>query len=1150
MTNFIISSKSQIMKTVRILPEQELHKYWAAYLNMARHNLFTTLTYIGQLTGIQRHEKVQTQKGYTLNADNEEEIHMMAVLIDTPAPEKEKRLGELMLHHFPFLRYTTIPDKDCEESYEPTLNEMRKALTCMARVMNLYRNRYSHGPRSWEVLSFNHDRMIKERGRERICGRMLTALTTASVRTIKERYKAGKNKTQEGMIDENSFKFITNRRVDMKTRSYDYKHFLYPVRQDPSLQDNEGRKCLMMTPVGLMQLTCLFLQKKYANEFLTQSHFLDAFEQSAVAPKLPERRLISEVMTALSMRMPESKLSMKSDSVQVALDTLNEIRKCPKELFDLLSDKDRREFMTIASDGSPVLLRRSGDRFPELAMKLMDVTETFPSLRFHVNTGTFRFLFNEHKICIDGKERVRILQKPVNCFGRLHEVEKMRQDCLNAGAGTLFSGTPVLTLEQSAGQETGIFPYITDTYSRYFIDGDNIAMSFGDRPASFGQNASGKPSVDNPIPDIWMSRHSLQGMLFLSILSGGQAVEDVIREAVEAFHKLFTDIAEGKLTPDTVAEASTDAASYIFVNYGIRKADIPEKIINYLSEEKVSSRFTEYKETLVKSMINDSESRLKRLECDLISAKSPDNKPGKKSFVQIRPGKLAGDIAKDIVLLQRESPQRKMTGLNYSIMQGAIATFSRENAGTKSDLLSMFTKAGLVGKNCTQGTHPFLHEVMLDSKTEDTVSFYISYHQHRLSFLKADVDSGEPFLHKESGRWAERDASYYRLQAEQYLSRPVCLPRTIFEDPIRQILMSYDGKGAAELHEAIGTALNDTGRCNTAFMAISYFDCCLEDGAQPFYGFFEGDMNHDNGYRFFDTVRNHPKAAKMLLERLDKDSVFFKELSRTVALGHKEGPNSKKPCVSTLSIDEEIDIIHRDFKKLTKTEKALRRYSVQDQMLFLAAKKVIEGVVRIPEGTEGIKLSDIGLKKSPALNSTISFDADIRLSKGAHSSIHVENIKLKDSGDISKLLNDSRVQSILEYHKNETVNASDLSKELEKYDETRSDVFGRVLEYENKILDGFSWEDIQLSLRQMGSAHVDFKFVLALDKLNNEASKTTLRVIRNAFSHNSYPRAEEKTAEKNTVRIHDGSIPGTASTISKKAIDIADSTPDKNSRSM
>lgn len=56
-------------------------------------------------------------------------------------------------------------------------------------------------------------------------------------------------------------------------------------------------------------LTCILLEKKYATAFLTQCHFLDAFNDSEVAPKLSERRLMLEVMTALRIRLAEKKLS-------------------------------------------------------------------------------------------------------------------------------------------------------------------------------------------------------------------------------------------------------------------------------------------------------------------------------------------------------------------------------------------------------------------------------------------------------------------------------------------------------------------------------------------------------------------------------------------------------------------------------------------------------------------------------------------------------------------------------------------------------------------------------------------------------------------------------------------------------------------------
>ena len=150
-----------------------------------------------------------------------------------------------------------------------------------------------------------------------------------------------------------------------------------------------------------MQLVCLLLEKKYITEFLTQSRFLNAFKDDAKAPRLSDRRLILEVFSDLRIRMAQKKIDSTRDDVQVALDMLNELKKCPNELFELLGPEDRASFSVMSSTGEPVLLRRSSDRFTQLALQWFDVNKAFSRIRFQVNAGVFRYLFNERKTCLD-----------------------------------------------------------------------------------------------------------------------------------------------------------------------------------------------------------------------------------------------------------------------------------------------------------------------------------------------------------------------------------------------------------------------------------------------------------------------------------------------------------------------------------------------------------------------------------------------------------------------------------------------------------------------------------------------------------------------------------------------------------------------------
>lgn len=98
-------------------------------------------------------------------------------------------------------------------------------------------------------------------------------------------------------------------------------------------------------------LVCLLLGKKYTTEFLTQCHFLESFNNENIrSPKLSERRLMLDVMTVSSIRLPEKKLSIEKNDTQIALDILNELKNVPERFSSFLTittGRDSMWFLTL-----------------------------------------------------------------------------------------------------------------------------------------------------------------------------------------------------------------------------------------------------------------------------------------------------------------------------------------------------------------------------------------------------------------------------------------------------------------------------------------------------------------------------------------------------------------------------------------------------------------------------------------------------------------------------------------------------------------------------------------------------------------------------------------------------------------------------------
>lgn len=1092
----------------KCVKEAEMKKYWAAYMNMARNNLFVTLMSISRSVG-----DPEPMKGDNIESN----MHNLGVLCRELAPEMEEKVKSLFFKHFPFLKAISIKGDEYDErdvAQVLTLKDLRWCLTNFACTLGHYRNVNSHS-----IFIDKREDGVVERAQdsERRCGGYLQSILTVSTRTIKERYRAGKNSIQKGMINEESFKFITDSKVRISYRGRD--RITTPnERYYLNTFDKDG---VHLSFFGKLMMTCLLLEKKYATELLTQSHFLDAFSGDAESPKLPERRLILEVMTALRIRLPERKLSIEKDEVQIALDILNELKKCPYELYDLLGDEDKSLFRIVSDTGDSVLLRRSDDRFPQLALSLLDSGRSFDRLRFQVNAGKLRYLFREEKRCVDGQTRMRVIEEPLNGFRRRGELEEERVRKQSDGSG-LWPGLKILSQEDSPRNDASLLPYITDSRTRYILDGDNIGMSVGDFTPSIVKTDDVRYKVEGKVPDCYLSKYELPGLLFYHHLTRGhsnvnwKSAEQIIIDTIGHYRKLFSDVKNGVLVP-SAGEGEKQLSARLMSSYGVALPDVPEKIADYLLERECGGveKFKLWKQRILDSLIQDTEKRLEKLGDVLKRVRSSDNKPGKKNYVYYKPGAYASFVAEDIVFFQECGASEKLTGLNFKVLQSRMATFVRDGSTSMDILRQTFRNAGLISGTCGKGNHPFLYRVVSQS-SKDIVDFYKLYLKEKKTYLTSGIPEDATFLHRERTKWEDRNAQYYMDLAARYLERPIQLPRQMFEGAIRAILLSnsIQGKSGDELKASIKVAFSN-GRCNTAFMIMEYYYEYLSDGSQRFYGLFDDDLDHCQGYGVYTLIRNNLEKAKTLVKHRmslsEASSNYGQFLKNTVRCVDKERSNCSYNCRKELSIDELSGKLKSAFKDMMNSEKRLRRYAVQDQVLFLEARRVIWTYLGIKSEENECQLCNIMPNGGSLLDLVMPYiETSYRVRSGNfgrmkefEAKVCQENVPVKNYGKVFKLFNDRRVNDLLSLHGKNPAKMEEICEEIDRYDRHRVGVFGDILKYEDKIAKGISESDLVKD-----NSVVDFKFVQGYDNQNSEEDKLDLRVIRNAFAHNQYPRKD------------------------------------------
>ena len=362
----------------------------------------------------------------------------------------------------------------------------------------------------------------------------------------------------------------------------------------------------------------------------------------------PRNNILREMLCIYRVRLPKGKrLDKKDTKGLLALDILNELRKCPEELYELLSKEGKEFFIDHVKSkdkAAPDIVKRLrfGDRFPYLALRAIDECEVFSRIRFQVRLGSYRFKFYD-KTCIDGSTQLRRLQKEINGFGRLQDVEALRQSHWKNlfqkkeyESVQLEDKSAYLDLMQFVNDDKGSAPYITDTRSSYNIHNNRIGLIWNGNECRSLRNiqdgdtqrqgvylpelkaADGTPKtsgkdIEQLSPLCSLSIYELPALLFYHYLCHTPEVlnskidfekpQQVIINKYNALKAFLNDVCQNPelFVKKDMAEALNQ--------YGLKKSDIPKRIIDCITacqqEEQISNDTNTYLPNLLKLSMDD-----------------------------------------------------------------------------------------------------------------------------------------------------------------------------------------------------------------------------------------------------------------------------------------------------------------------------------------------------------------------------------------------------------------------------------------------------------------------------------------------------------------------------------------------------------------
>lgn len=1034
--------------------------FWAAFLNLARHNVYTTVNHINKLLEI-------------AELKNDEDVLNIKDSWNKQAEKLDKkvRLRNLLMRHFPFLEAaayekTTSKDSNSKEQKEKeqaealSLDNLKNVLFIFLEKLQSLRNYYSHYKYSEEAQkpTFEND-LLKN----------MYKIFDTNVRLVKRDYMHHENVDMQ-----RDFSHLNRKKQEGRTKNIiDSPNFHY------HFADKEGN----MTIAGLLFFVSLFLDKKDA---IWMQKKLKGFKDS----RNLREQMTNEVFCRNRIYLPKLKMETVQTREWMQLDMLNELVRCPKSLYERLREKDRESFKVpfdIFSDDYDAeeepfknTLVRHQDRFPYFVLRYFDLNEIFTQLRFQIDLGTYHFsIYNKR---IGNEDEVRHLTHHLYGFARIQDFAQQNQPEVWRKL--------VKDLDYfEASQE----PYISKTTPHYHLENEKIGIKFCSAHNNLfpslqtDKTCNGRSKFNlgtQFTAEAFLSVHELLPMMFYYLLltkdysrkESADKVEGIIRKEISNIYAIYDAFANNEI--NSIADLTRRLQ-----NTNILQGHLPKQMISILEgRQKDMEKKAERK---IGEMIDDTQRRL-----DLLYKQVNQKiRIGKRNAGLLKSGKIADWLVSDMMRFQpvqkdtNNAPinNSKANSTEYRMLQHALALFGSES----SRLKAYFRQMNLVGN---ANPHPFLAETQWEHQN-NILSFYRKYLEARKKYL---------------GSLKPKDWKQYQhflMLKEQKSNRNTLvagwkngfnLPRGIFTEPIRKWFEEHNNS------EGLYDQILSFGRVGFVAKAIPlYFAEECKDCVQPFYD-----------YPFNVGNKLKPKKGQFL-DKKDRVELWLKNKEL-----FKNYPPEKR----------KTDLAYLDFLSWKKFERELRLIKNQDIVTWLMFKELfktttVEGLKigeihlrDIDTNTANEESNNILNRIMPMKSPVKTYETDNKgniLKERPLATFYIEETETKvlKQGNFKVLAKDRRLNGLLSFaettdidlEKNPITKLS-VDHELIKYQTTRISIFEMTLGLEKKLIDKYSTLPTD-SFRNMLERWLQYK--ANRPELKNYVN--SLIAVRNAFSHNQYP---------------------------------------------
>ncbi|MBP7272622.1 MAG: type VI-B CRISPR-associated RNA-guided ribonuclease Cas13b [Saprospiraceae bacterium] len=742
------------------------------------------------------------------------------------------------------------------------------------------------------------------------------------------------------------------------------------------------------TPSGFIFFLSLFLNKNTLTDLYAHTKYFKDVRRL-------EHQVKHWVYSKYAFRDVKKLLRSDYSNDALLLAMIDELTKCPKQLFDLLDAEHQAEFIEDTneyarenSDGldivsHDVIRKRYENKFMYFAIRFLDEFAGFEKIKFQVNLGTYVHDVNREKKFESYQQKTeRTLRDHIRIFGKLSEIEKKKKD--------------YFVDKNKDNNEKEFWQEYPNAY--YHITNDNIAFEYDDKEMKKIRNAALSTIKDVTkertapnktgrkhklvktfnqtlsigTPDAFLSINELPALLYQFIIKKESAsviegnIFSKIKEQVEHIKNLHEPLNKQN-TPKKLLKTTTEKYNF-------------DKLYAHISKEKkyCTDKIKETNDYLDKSKY--------------------------KTFGNKQRGEIATWLANDIKRFAPAAVRKNWKSYQHNELQTLLSFYTTRKADIR---LLLEREIGLK----IDDKMFILQEALKRNSLED---FYLVYLRKRKNKL-------EKWLEKVKDKQPDDDI-FNVFSKKLYLTKNIA----DYQAALLNLPMNLP-RGIFDTHNFTNKIIDDNGKEKLNMQP--WFCAAQSSQLQKFY-------EYKRAYQLKTDKKKPLILDPTLTSFLEQEELLEKQDFKTIFNNEKE---LRKIARQDFYV---LEMIKYMLKKLHGHELNISLHDIfLDREEKAEKQKLVAQQHQREKGdkSENIVLEDYILSKKikvSILNNKV-----------------VDELPLKDVGKFRNLENDERVQLLVTYLPERIWNKLDVEKEIANYEMIRrKELFQEVHNFEKRIL--------------------------------------------------------------------------------------------------